>query len=307
MGDQNHPETAPLEAVSLSSPDQVSAPVLVSSPHSGRWYPPAFRALSVLGERDLRRSEDAFVDRLVAAAPRLGLPVLSTPYPRAYIDVNRSADEIDPEMFLSPPVPIHAPLADRVQAGLGLIPRVVGAGIAIYGQRLPAEAITERIEEVYRPYHERLTEELTKLKSSFGHVLLLDMHSMPSAPLKATKRWRRGTPDVIIGDAHGTSASGRLSDAAVEILTATGLTVTRNEPYAGGYITRRYGAPKHGFHSLQIEINRSLYMDERHVKALPRFGVIKDMVTRFLGSMRDFVDANPQVLEPRLGLRDAAE
>ena len=260
----------------LYQPALQVVPVVVDVPHAGRRYPRAFVERSRLPLRALRRSEDAYVDRLFAQTVSLGAPLLSAEFPRAFLDVNREPYELDPRMF-DGRVPAFANTRSmRVAGGLGTIPRIVGDAHEIYFGRIPIEEGLARIDALYRPYHAGLRSLIQRTQSAFGTCILVDAHSMPSNGLD-----RDGTPkaDIILGDRFGTSAAAYIIDIAEEAFRRLGLTVTRNRPYAGGFITEHYGAPGTGVHALQIEINRALYMNETTLEPHAGFAELEGVVT----------------------------
>ncbi len=239
-------------------------PLVVSSPHSGRAYPAAFVAAARLDRATLRRSEDCFVDELFAAAPDHGAPLLRALFPRAYVDPNRAPFELDPAMFSDPLPPFVETDTPHVRSGLGTVPRLVASGAEIHAGKLRFAEAEARIAACYHPYHAALAGLIEETRRRFGFVLLLDCHSMPSAGsgLGAESGAGGRGIDIVLGDRHGTACHGAIVERAEALLAARGYAVRRNVPYAGGYITRRYGHPESGAHALQIEINRALYMDE---------------------------------------------
>lgn len=239
------------------------APFVLSSPHSGRKYPAAFLAASALDPLSLRRSEDSFVDEIFADAPRLGVPLLCAEFPRAFLDVNREAFELDPLMFEDPLPDYVNTRSHRVISGLGTIARIVSDGREIYREQLKVEEALERIDRLHHPYHEALGNLLDATSARFGAACLIDCHSMPSCLSSNGYGGRtRQRADIILGNCHGTSCSPLIIEEAERVLTDCGYKVTRNEPFAGGYCTQYFGRPVAGSHSLQIEINRELYMNE---------------------------------------------
>ncbi len=261
------------EPIEILLPKRQSAPVVFSSPHSGRDYPPGFVAASKLDPLVLRRSEDVCVDLLFARAPEFGAPLLKANFPRAFVDPNREPYELDPAMF-DGRLPEHVNTGSpRVAAGLGTIARVVARGVDIYRDKLTFTQAADRIERCYRPYHDALTNLVESTKAQFGHCIVIDCHSMPSAggpsPNAAGdgvgSNAQRGV-DFVLGNANGRSCEPPLIELAEETLISMGYTVRQNIPYPGGFITDRYGHPKQGLHSLQIEINRALYLDEKSLE-----------------------------------------
>ncbi len=255
----------------LRAPARQSIPFIYASPHSGAHYPPDFVAASALDPLALRRSEDAFVDRLFGAAPDCGAPLLAATYPRVYVDLNREPYELDPEMFTEPlPEFVNANSA-RVSVGLGTIARVVANGAAIYRDKITFADARSRVEGIYVPYHAALRRLIAGTQSAFGCAVLVDCHSMPSTggPFDRDSGRRRG--EIVLGDRFGTSCSGVIIDTAESTLRGLGYRIARNEPYAGGFVTQNYGRPGNCVHTLQIEINRSLYMDEAAIEPGPGF------------------------------------
>lgn len=255
-----------IPAFDISEPAAYAAPLIFNSPHSGRDYPAAFRDASRLDALTLRRSEDAFVDCLLADIAASGTTVMTARFPRAWLDVNREPYELDPRMF-DGRVPNFANTRSmRVAGGLGTIPRVVGEAQEIYAHRLPVDEALRRIETYYKPYHAALRRLTLKVRRLFGISVLVDCHSMPSANVSRDSQPRS---DIVLGDRYGTSCSDRIFESADMVLRGLGYTVAHNKPYAGGFITEFYGNPTAGFHALQIEINRAIYMDERRMTLLP--------------------------------------
>jgi N-formylglutamate deformylase len=244
-----------------------------ASPHSGRIYPPAFLAASRLDALVLRRSEDAFVDELFAVAPGQGAVLLMAHFPRAYVDVNRAESELDPGMFEGIVSLRPAGRSARVTAGLGVIPRVVRDGVEIYRQPLPADEAAFRLEAFYRPYHTALADLVADTKQRFGAAVVIDCHSMP--PLA------RGY-DVVVGDCHGEAAAPELSAFIQKRFRQLGFNVGRNSPYAGGHTTSLYGKPASGFHAIQIEINRGLYLDEKRMEKTVGFADCRGLISQFV-------------------------
>lgn len=243
----------------LKHPDALSSAVVFASPHSGREYFQDFLNSSDLDAKTLRSSEDAFVDVLFDAAPLAGSPLLCAQLPRAFVDLNRSAEELDPALIRGVPRGIHNP---RVASGLGVIPRVVSGGRAIYRGKLDRDVAMERIETIWRPYHVVLQGLLDHAHETYGHSILLDCHSMPSEAVASTSRDRRKTADVVLGDRFGASASDAVVKQIEIVFQNAGFEVHRNTPFAGAYVTQHYGRPDRAQHAIQIELNRALYMNE---------------------------------------------
>lgn len=272
-------------------PARQTLPLVLASPHSGRCYPPEFIAASRLDAQALRRSEDAFVDELFdfvttgeepeqsEAAETLGAPLLCALFPRAYIDPNREAYELDPAMFCDSLPDFANTRSPRVAAGLGTLARIVAGGAEIYRTKLHFAEAQARVEKHYRPYHEALRRLIDETRETFGYCILLDCHSMPSvggpsvggptsesekkpAPAGGHDPGPEGAA-FVLGDCHSSSCARPVIEAVEKSLSDAGYKVARNVPYAGGFVTRHYGRPGEGVHALQVEINRALYMDER--------------------------------------------
>ncbi|MFV3127757.1 N-formylglutamate amidohydrolase [Niveispirillum sp. KHB5.9] len=245
----------------ISRPPRQLLPIVMASPHSGRDYPESFVARSRLDARALRRSEDCFVDEIFRPAVDLGVPLLEALFPRAYLDPNREPFEFDPGMFEGALPSYVNSRSPRVAAGLGTIPRIVASGEEIYRQRLRFAEAVERVDRCYYPYHAALRSLIDQTRAAFGFCILVDCHSMPSIDLPPEAA-ASGAMDMVLGDCFGSACDAALTRVAEETLNDLGYVVGRNAPYAGGYTTRHYGRPGDGVHALQIELNRSLYMDE---------------------------------------------
>src|SRR5271154_3611860 len=221
---------ATVPPLDLQRPAAQTVPMVVASPHSGAEYPPEFVAASRLDPLTLRRSEDAFVDELFAAAPRLGAPLLAARFPRAYLDVNREAYELDPAMFTdSLPDYVNA-RSPRVRMGLGTIARVVASGEEIYGGKLCFAEAQMRIEQLYRPYHAALNHLIEETEADFGYCLVVDCHSMPSGAHGAAGR---EAADIVLGDCHGAACAPQIVELARRHLSLRGFAVVLNAPPAG--------------------------------------------------------------------------
>jgi N-formylglutamate amidohydrolase len=269
----------PFETV---APPSQSVPLILNSPHSGSCYPKAFLASSRLDERSIRRSEDSFVDELFQSAVDFGAPLLRANFPRAWLDVNREPYELDPNMFDGKLPPFANVRSVRVAGGLGTIARIVSESEEIYAAPLDVAEGLARIEQVYKPYHAALEGLVAATHTAFGQVLLIDCHSMPSTVRGGQSRLR---PDIVLGDRYGASCSGQISDAASHILSRLGYSISRNKPYAGGFITEHYGKPGLGIHAMQIEVNRCLYMDERTLRQTAGFSRLKADLAVFIAEL----------------------
>jgi N-formylglutamate amidohydrolase len=282
----------------IVEPAEWRAPIIFNSPHSGSAYPNDFLYASRIDLPTLRRSEDSFMDELIADLCGAGFAVVRVHFPRSYVDVNREPYELDPRMFTGRLPSFANTRSMRVAGGLGTIPRVVGDGQEIYRERLLVEDALSRIETLYKPYHRALRRLISRVHQAFGTVIVVDCHSMPSVGVSRDEPRR---PDVVIGDRYGTSCAPLLPDTIEETMGRLGYSVGRNKPYAGGFITEHYGNPAVGLHAIQLELNRALYMDERRYERAASF----QNVAADLESLADEVGAIPvQELRP---YRAAAE
>ena len=266
----------------LLEPPGPFSPLVFCSPHSGNVYPRRFLAQSRLDATTLRRSEDAHVDRLFAAMPELGAPLLRAHFPRAYLDVNREPYELDPRMFDGRLPSFANTRSLRVAGGLGTIARIVGEAQEIYTRRLPVSEALMRIDGLYKPFHRLLRQVLDRAANRFGHCLLVDCHSMPSTTAVCDPQGRaveeKLRADFVLGDRFGTSCHPAIIDLMDYELRRMGYAVGRNKPYAGGFITEHYGHPRSGRNAVQVEINRALYMNERTLEPAAGFaGLAQDM------------------------------
>jgi len=281
-------------AIEVLRPAAITTPLIFCSPHSGRRYPPELLRMSRLDRHALRQSEDGYVDLLFAAAPQFGAPLLRALFPRAWVDVNRARDELDQRMFADP-LPSNADTrSTRVRAGLGVIPRIVADGQDIYDRKLKFFEARRRLADCYDTYHRALSGLIGEATARFGCAILIDCHSMPSAgalPFRENER----PLDIVLGDRFGASCSGAITAAAEATLGGLGYQISRNAPYAGGHVASAYGRPLEGIHVLQIEINRSLYLDERRISRIEGFDQLRDNLKVLMGELCRF---SPAALRP---------
>ena len=254
------------------------SPVLYACPHSGRHYPCDLDAH--LDLFSLRRLEDTDVDLLVADAPQHGATVVCGCYGRAYLDLNRSPDDLDPAMF-GEPAPRPYRTNARTAAGLGLFARYAAGGREIYNRKLSLAEASLRISKVHAPYHAALNRELDAAHARFGGAILMDWHSMPSLAAAQASGANRRAVDVVLGDRHGQACRSELIAFAETVFQSLGLTTSRNSPYAGGYTTEHHGKPVENRHALQIELNRGLYLDEARLAPNGNFAALRALVTEF--------------------------
>lgn len=280
-----HPCADEAYQVFRPAPGATRAPLIFASPHSGRLYPDSLMAASRLDGRQIRGSEDAYVDALIDAAPGHGVTVINARFARAYLDVNREAWELDARMFEDDLPQFARSHGPRVAAGLGAIARIVSEGQEIYARKLTFAEAAARIETVHKPYHEQLASLIAETRSAHGLAVLIDWHSMPAA---ATLRAAGGAGcDVVLGDRFGGACSPAISRRVERELTALGYRVGRNTPYAGGYTTEHYGRPRYGVHALQIELSRALYFDEGALAPTSGFEALKANLDSLFGAFAD--------------------
>ena len=255
-----------------------ASPMVFASPHSGRIYPAPMMSAARLDAAAIRRSEDAYVDQLLEAAPAHGISVIAARLGRAYFDVNREAWELDPAMF-EDELPAYARgRSARVAAGLGAIARVVGEGQEIYARKLSFAEARARVGAVHGPYHETLGGLLARARQDHGLAILIDWHSMPSAAARAGC-------DMVLGDRFGRSASPAISRLIERELARLGYAVVRNAPYAGGYTTEHHGRPERRVHAVQIEVNRGLYLDESSLEVTGGFDTLRAELEPFFAAL----------------------
>ncbi len=274
------PMTSP--AYDLFLPDQLTTSVVFASPHSGRDYGASFLGSTVLDDHSIRSSEDAYVDTLFGAAPDHGAPLLAARIPRAYVDLNRGADEMDPALIEGTKRLSHNP---RVASGLGVIPRVVSNGRAIYRGKISLREARRRLDQAWYPYHDALQAQMNTAKDIFNKAILVDCHSMPHEAVANVVRAGTRRPDVVLGDRFGAAADAQITDRIEAILTNAGLVVARNAPFAGAYVTQHYGRPARRQHAVQLEIDRSLYMDEATITPRPDFDDFRALLTRVVAQI----------------------
>lgn len=265
-----HVQTSSLKGVyTLFKPEGQSQPILFDSPHSGRHKPTDF--YYTCAEQDLDSLSDLYVDDLFADTPQLGCVFLRAETSRAYIDLNRPTEDID-LYLLSDIWPHPITSKGRSKHGVGLVFRKGKNGIPIYQEKLIAADIEQRIVDYYTPYHGILGKELKGLHEKHGGVLHLNCHSFPS------KQGLRAMPDFVLGDRHGTTCAPHILKQIRHIIETYGYSVEVNYPYQGQEIIKRTGTPRQGYHSIQIEINRALYMNEQKLIKTNKFKRIKENI-----------------------------
>ncbi len=271
-----------MAAFDLIRPAGRSTSVVFASPHSGRSYSEDFLASVMLDPQQIRTSEDAFVDQLFATAPHHGAPLLAASAPRAYVDLNRAVDELDPALIAGVPNRSHNP---RVASGLGVIPRVVANGRPIYHGKISMTEAANRLDGYWRPYHDTLQQLIDESLQQFDEAILIDCHSMPHEAIELAGGPGAARPHVVLGDRFGAAAAPRVMEQIEAAFTAAGLRVARNMPFAGAYITKAYGRPSRRQHAVQVEIDRSLYMDETRIVPHSGFEAFRALIAAVVGDL----------------------
>ena len=273
----------------LQKKSVAAAPMMISSPHSGTFYPDRLFQISSLTRRDFQKVEDAAVDSLFSFAPSLGIPLLSGTYGRIWVDLNRSPWELDQTMFSDSLPEKTQKDSVRVLAGLGVIPKIVMPGCPVYKEKLRFSVEKQRLKDVYYPYHLCLKEQIKKNIDRFGKNLLIDAHSMPELP--AGKQLQGKTPDFILGDVNGASCAPEITHFAAQTLSEMGYFVTVNHIYCGAHTTRFYGRPQENSHVLQVEIARHLYWDAENYRKTPYFDTLWRHLSVFTEKMRKMMQS----------------
>lgn len=280
----------------ILAPAQWLAPMVFNSPHSGNLIPDTLRQLTRMPLPQLHRSEDRFVDELFSFCLDLGAPMLRALISRTFLDLNREPYELDAAMFVEALPGFMNSTSPRVMAGLGTLPRIVSEGEEIYRGRIPLQEAMSRIETCYRPYHRALTSLIADLHGATGFSLLIDCHSMPSSSVRHLRGVGQSAIDVVLGDRFGAACNRDITGVLEQAFAAEGLSVVRNRPYAGGFITETHGSPRHNHHAVQIEINRALYMDELKMEKTRDFTSLQQALARVFDKLAAFlpgIEASP--------------
>ncbi|THD74116.1 N-formylglutamate amidohydrolase [Thalassobius vesicularis] len=282
----------PKAAYRLLMPQTRSTSVIFASPHSSRDYPKAFLQQSVLDDHSIRSSEDAFVDQLFNVAPHHGAPFLEAGAPRAYVDMNRSPDELDPALIQGMRNTTYNP---RIVSGLGVVPRVVANSRCIYRGKLPLEEVRGRLDRYWHPYHARLQALLSESHALFGEAILIDCHSMPHEALDSIARSGSRRPEVVLGDRFGAASAPEVMEVLEDAFAQEGLVVARNVPFAGAYTTQHYGRPSRRQHVIQVEIDRALYMNEQMIRPNGNFAAMQAIVGRVIARITAYGEAQQRL------------
>ncbi len=257
--------------------DHIS-PIVLASPHSGREYPAEFLANVLPDQMALARAEDRFVDRLVMpAAEKYDLPLIHARWGRTYLDLNRDPADLDSAILTGAP---QFGASARVKAGLGILPRIATPGVPLYGKPMALSEAHKRIREVHEPYYGKLGALLARARAANGFAILIDCHSMPTLPRYSG---RQGA-DIVLGDRHGQSSDARIT-RWIEAAFRHDFQTARNVPYAGGFATGYFGVPAMGTYAVQLEIDRSLYLDPATLEPSENFAAMSDHFSDMIATL----------------------
>lgn len=263
----------------LNRPEIWESGVIMASPHSGRAYPDWFIKRSRLGRHALRSSEDAFMDRLIASAPQAGAVTLCANVPRCLVDLNRARHELDPALIEGAAKRGANP---RINAGLGVIPRVVAHGQEIHRSSIARDEAESWLARYWQPYHDALRGLIDEARAKFGAALIIDMHSMPH---DALSHFHAPRPQVVLGNRHGASASAEVTAAVTSAVTRAGFRLRCNSPFSGAYVATAYGQPNQSVHVIQLEFDRSLYMDEADIRPSQDFDTFRTQMQGLIAEL----------------------
>jgi N-formylglutamate deformylase len=275
------------EAFSRHDPAGAPAPLVLDSPHSGEAYPADFDC--AVPREHLRQAEDTHVARLWRGALAHGATLIEAHFPRAWIDPNRSLEDIDPALFAPGEAwPGPVTLTRKTAQGIGLVWRLARGGAPMYARGLTVAEVERRIERCWRPYHEALARALDERHAAFGAVWHVNCHSMPAVGDAYADDPGRERADVVLGDRDGTTCEAAFTRLAEALFAARGYSVAINDPYKGVEIVRRHGRPAERRHSLQIELKRTLYMDEATLAPTPGYATLERDLGAIAGELCAF-------------------
>lgn len=252
-----------MKLYSLSKAKHKTNNIIYNSPHSGEKFPPGFFSNVAVDLNTLLCSGDSFVDQLFAEASNNGSVLISNLYARSFIDTNRDAFELDPTMISGEITKEIITESPKVTMGFGSIAKYAYTRENIYKGKIPFVEILKNIETYYYPVHKKLAELLNEYHDDYGYSLLIDCHSMPSYEFLGHTQTNNRQADIILGDLHGKSCDKAITNYLTQHFQKFDLTVSHNAPFAGGYNTSHYSAPQKNQHAIQIEIKKSLYMNEK--------------------------------------------
>lgn len=250
------------KAFTTYNAETLAVPVLLSVPHAGRDYPPELLANLRVQPVELLRLEDRYADRLVQSAVAAGFPAIIAHSARAWIDLNRAETDLDAQMLAGPPREQAAIPSAKTRGGLGLIPRRLQSCGELWRAPLSQEDVERRIADVHRPFHQSVSSILAAMRERFGIAILLDVHSMPPIPPRFGADIDSERPaQIVLGDRFGRSAASIHAELVMAHVRGRGFEVALNHPYSGDFMLSAHGKPQRGVHALQLEIDRSLYLD----------------------------------------------
>ncbi len=278
-------KSTPQNGFSIANGDEPEFPVLLSVPHSGRDYPSDLKNNLRIPANDLLRLEDRYADLLVGKAKNSGFPVIQAHKPRAWIDLNRAEDDIDAGMLIGVPAGRSFSVSAKQRGGLGLIPRRLSGAGDVWKRPFSYDDIHHRITSFHRPYHNAIGDMLAQIRAKFGLAILIDIHSMP--PVKETAR--SPVPSFVVGDRFGGSAAGRFAEMILAHIEAAGHICSLNHPYAGDHILRQHGQPRRDIHAVQLEIDRSLYLDSALREPAGGVDAISSLILEIVDTIADAV------------------
>ena len=260
------------ECYILKEPEVQTTSMVFNSPHSGRSYSESFLKNSLLKKPEIRASEDAYVDDLFSSVTEFGAPLLTAVAPRAFVDLNRQADELDSAIIQGVNKNI---LNSRVLSGLGVIPRIVSKGNNIQSGKMTIEQANLRLDKSYFPYHYKLKKLLDQTKLEFGKVILIDCHSMPMRSTHSLRSSDGKSPNIVLGNRFGSSCSSDIMEQIKSSFEDACFRVSQNIPFSGAYILKNYGRPSINEHAVKIEIDRGLYLNEKLVEKSDKYYDLK--------------------------------
>ena len=270
----------------IRGPRVPGVPLVLDSPHSGRRFPADFNA--IVSEWDLRAAEDCYIDELYAAAPEFGVPLLAAHFPRSYLDPNRHAGDVDAELIDGDWPHEYRP-SGKAKIGKSLVWRTLEDGRPIYARRLAVQEVRGRIERYHAPYHASLVGLLDNAHARFGCVYHINCHSMRAVAGKMSEDGEgRPRADFVLGDRDGTTCEPGFTEAVRAVLAGMGYDVKVNDPYKGVELVRAYSDPRAHRHSLQIEINKRLYMDETTLAGNAGFSALQKNLVRLIEALADY-------------------
>jgi N-formylglutamate deformylase len=274
------------DAYDRTDPEGNRTPVVLDSPHSGTAYPDDFRPAVPMDR--LRQAEDSYVHELYACGPGLGATLIAARFPRSYIDPNRSVLDIDTTL-IDAPWPGPAAASRKTELGIGLVWRVLDTGEPIYSRKLSVDELRRRITLYHQPYQKAVKDALDATFAHFGSVWHLNCHSMPALSSVISEEGPgKPRPDFVLGDRDGTTCDAAFTAFVADALSGMGYTVKINDPYKGVELVRAFSDPGTGRHSLQVEVNRRLYMDERTGAKTPGFARLARDIERMLRAVCAF-------------------